>query len=121
MDLFEFVCRAPVNYFRSKPTPYKLDPPKPDLAVVSATSGPEIVRAPISGETQCIERDVDVGGSSKEERAEVRGEKRQISAIAHTGKKSAKRLKREAKDVDDVSTTSRKTAAKSSASDSSTK
>ena len=111
MELFEFVCRAPDSYFRSKSTPYNRDDVKPELAAVVTSSGAEVIRAPDSRDALASEVDVGAVGSAREERVEGKGEKRSSSTST---KKTAKRVRR---DKDDDVSTSRKNSVKSSASE----
>ena len=42
MDVFEFVCHAPSDYFKSCYTPFPTKSQKPELAYISTNLGPEI-------------------------------------------------------------------------------
>ena len=57
MECFEFVCRAPSDYFRSYTSPYETKSTKPDLGYVWTTIGEQIMPPPSDDEIYGLQKD----------------------------------------------------------------
>ena len=50
MEVFEFVCHAPSNYFKDKCAPYPTLPTKPEIGYIWKSMKAEVIRVPSSDE-----------------------------------------------------------------------